>query len=171
MIVFSFLAVESAVEAEKISPDFKVVRNAPSSVLNLDFLRSGGEFKSEPALKEEPKDLKVMSASARLNTFYNQTSAAGETSDFVSSSHCFAVEQAVENQLVSRDFKIAQSAPTTILNMNFLKSGGEFVSQVEVPVAAAPSTPKTASRRLDDYYRSTLSAGNLSYATPILTCS
>jgi len=29
-------------------------------------------------LKDEPKDLKALSASARLNTFYNQTIAAGE---------------------------------------------------------------------------------------------
>lgn len=141
-------AVESAVGDETVSSDFKVARNAPSSVVNLDFLRSGGEFVETSTMKAE-ETRGQSSANERLNAYYNRTIAA--------------VEQAVENELVSRDFKVASNAPSTILNINFLKSGGEFVSNnrcdlVDRPASAARASPKTTSQRLNDFYRATLSA-------------
>lgn len=65
-----------------MSRDFKVAQETPKSVVNLDFLRSGGEFANNDALRASlapPSDRpRSHSMNERLNKFYDQTLSAGE---------------------------------------------------------------------------------------------
>lgn len=66
-----------------------------------------------------------------------------------------AVESAVVRQAVSRDFKIAQSEPQSVINLDFLRSGGEFAALRRM---ASPPLPVVHAVQLDSYCARTAAA-------------
>jgi len=144
----------SAVKAAtvSVSRDFKVAQETPTGVVNLDFLRSGGEFANNDALRASlapPSDRpRSHSMNERLNKFYNQTLSA--------------VEAALQTDQVSRDFKVAHTAPPSLVNLDFLCSGAEFSPSQPMPAPALasqpPRSPQPSASRLESFHARTAAA-------------
>ena len=62
-----------------MSPDFKIAKVAPDSVINMDFLRSGAEFKKGAlvASDDQPRE-RALSNNERLQRFHDITQTAGD---------------------------------------------------------------------------------------------
>ena len=67
----------SAVQQEVVSSDFKISKTAAGSIVNMDFLRSGAEFKTDaPVAAGDSRD-RSLSNNERLQKFHEITQAAG----------------------------------------------------------------------------------------------
>jgi len=120
-------AMKRAVQYDAVTSDFKVAKcNAPS-IVNVDFLRSGREFSPVPSADNQEQRTRAHSMNERLQQFYETTQAA--------------VAKAVEQESVSSDFKVAKCPTTTIVNVDFLRSGAEFSPSSTRRLLDAPRTP------------------------------
>jgi len=139
-------AVQDALNNGTVTSDFKIARNPPVSIVNMDFLRSGGEFRLPRELLPAEMGTRDRSSSMneRLQKFYEQTQAA--------------VEKAVKIDAVSSDFKHAKCAPKTIVNTDFLRSGQEFKSNLPVVDMSTRERTSSMNERLQKYYERTQAA-------------
>eukprot|EP00037_Helgoeca_nana_P006523 m.60050 g.60050 ORF g.60050 m.60050 type:complete len:337 (-) comp17402_c0_seq1:115-1125(-) len=113
------------------------------AVLNLDFLRSGAEFKPVHTVKRRTSTdaSKRTTRNTRLEDFACKTLVAAQT-------------RAPKPSTAATD--------TPVLNVDFLRSGGEFKSSPSTTRAAttagAPSPRSTHNARLEKFHRKTLDA-------------
>jgi len=140
------LEVQRVIEQEGVTPDFKIAKCEPQSIVHTDFLRSGAAVAtSSRAEPEEDQSELSSSLNERLEKFHQRTQSA--------------VQEAVEKESVSRDFKVAKCEPLTIVNLDFLRSGREFTPS---PLHSDEDTPRKRScsmhERLEQFYETTQAA-------------
>ena len=59
-----------------MSPDFKIAKVAPDSIINMDSLRSGAEFKKGLAAASDDERKRSLSINERLQQFHDITQIA-----------------------------------------------------------------------------------------------
>jgi len=136
--------------------------------LNVDFLRSGFEFKKEATLPKSPEPAKKRaspesprSRNRRLDEFYNKTLQSFKTSDLD------AWDGLPCSPKKAKSSKTETTAPAgpAVLNVDFLRSGAEFKpspSLTRKGDTAVPSPRTTRNNRLEAFYKQSLEAANVS---------
>lgn len=140
------------------------------SIVNLDFLRSGAEFKPVPIAEKTPEKTAATSETPRttrnrkLDAFYKATLEAFKTT----SANSTTTEP--KRSDVAGPAMIAERA--TMVNLDFLRSGAEFkqTSTAMPPTTTAtttaiwndtmPSPRTTRNERLAKFYRESLAAAH-----------
>jgi len=116
------------------------------TVVNVDFLRSGRYFVSDSssnvdAAEERPRS---HSLNEKLSKYYDETLSA--------------VDCAIKDEKVTRDFKVAKSEPKSIVNVNFLRSGAEFSNIEQQPHDDLAGRTMSSNEKLNRYYEKTQAA-------------
>jgi hypothetical protein len=100
-------------------------RSVPS-VINLDFLRSGQEFIKSQNVNSDHESRVPTNRNKRLDNFYSKTlEAFKDTHGSDSSEHLDCWDGLSSKNVVRMDEK-----PPSVINMDFLRSGGEFTAPV-----------------------------------------
>lgn len=141
---------------------------AGSSIINLDFLRSGKEFVNSQNVEVANPILR--NRNARLDDFYKRTlnvhqsasadmdSGAAESMDMTSTEHddldCW---DGMPGPMVVNTSDAVQ--PTSVVNLQFLRSGAEFVNQASDQKGES-TRPRAGSKnaRLEAFHQRTLAA-------------
>lgn len=144
------------------------------SIVNLDFLRSGNEFKSNGNDMSDNDDFATaeerrMSRNAKLESFYNATLAAAANTRTHGSSGADMLDcwdgmpcATTTHTSAHTDAMMDVDTPTTadsVVNMDFLRSGLEFKPTPDDGMHAHDMreyTLRTRNTRLDDFYARTL---------------
>lgn len=145
--------------------------------INIDFIRSGGQFLPAP-WQPEAREVLRPSADARLRSFYAETASAAARAAHTARGHSARAAQAPARK---------RPTPTTVVNLAFLRSGMEFspsnserdprdeeerqtnaggARSSETRSTHARASPagagarRTRAQRLEDFYQKTLAAAS-----------
>eukprot|EP00041_Stephanoeca_diplocostata_P007914 m.113624 g.113624 ORF g.113624 m.113624 type:complete len:250 (-) comp17091_c0_seq1:93-842(-) len=139
---------------------------ARNSIVNLDFLRSGKEFvDSQDTNSINPP---IRNRNARLDEFYKRTldvhqgASAASADNGQKASDDFGGDLDCWDGMPSPTMVDTSDAtqPTSVVNMQFLRSGAEFADPAAVKAVESESRPRTGSKnaRLEAFHQRTLAA-------------